>query len=502
MLLCKWEHVPINAITVVLEQNNSLGTNNRLLWTAWLLVTSWITFNLVNHGLWLDEGHTWCIVRDSGSIGAFAENMRNEGHPWLWHALLWPLAAIGLPAWSIQALHGAIAVATCGVILFRSPFPIWARVLLVSGYFFVFEYAALSRNYALGVLLLLIAAYFKRRGRRDWQMTVLLVLLAQTHLWATCLVSAWTLLRLVERKENLRDPWAMGAILLSCALAFACVLPADHLVYGPELDRLIDPEHLKAVGRMLTRVFVPIPDFSADQPWNTSILTREKDAVANWAGPLLWVALLFALPLSVQGRVRFVLGSLAVMAFPLLAPFQAVRYAGPLLVVGIAACWTSPPTITAKWSKVRSLFIGLLLVVQTIAGISMSWLTAERPFSMARASVQRIVEEGRPDLPVVVDRYDAGAPASAYLGRPVYYPERSALGSFCLWFPQPHDPTEAEVMKALVLHEGTGCYLLAKDTSITEKLGALGLSATILGTFTGGMIQHDDHVVMRIDKVH
>ncbi len=461
---------------------------------SWVLVTGWIAFNLVQHGVWLDEAHAWCVVRDSSSFAHFRWLMRDEGHPWLWHALLWPLAKWGLPVWSMQLLHGAIASATCALLLFRAPFPLAARVLLVGGYFLVFEYAALARNYAPGGLLLLLATDLEHRGRQGWPYTLVLVLLAQTHLWATCLVTTWTLLRIVERRTPTR-PLAAGMVLGSCLVAFTCVLPADQLAYGPQLVRLTDPDHLEAVGRMVTKAFVPIPDGTAGTPWNTSIAVRYPDTIANWAGAVLWAGLVLALPLNAGGRLRFVLGSLAVLAFPLLAPFLSMRYAGTLLFVAIAACWTAPPIGTLRWPAIRSGYVGALLLVQALGGLSITWHAAVRPFSQARASVRCVLRSERPGLPVVVDRYDAGAPVSAYLGRPVYHPERAAYGSFCLWFPRPYDPTDEQVMQALKRHADTGCLVVGKDTLNAERLRQDGLEATVLGAFTGGMIAHDDHVV-------
>lgn len=464
---------------------------------TWAFATLWIGLNVGVHALWLDEAHAWCLVRDSVSLTDFAANMANEGHPWLWHAMLFPLAHLGAPAWSMQVLHAVIASATCALIVYRAPFPYIVRLLLVCGYFLVFEYAALSRNYAIGVLLLLLAADLVHRGRKGVGYTVVLVLLAQTHLWAASVVAVWALLAAAFPGD--RPPVGRTIlVLLSCSIAFLAILPQDQVAYAPDASRLMESAPWEALGRQLTKVFVPIPDGQALQPWNTSLLTRNEGPVANWTGYLIWLVLVLILPLSARGRIRFVAGSLAVMAFPLLAPFEAIRYAGPVLLLAVAVCWSDPGKAWLHLPRLAPATILTLLLVQVVAVVRISWMCIERPFSMA-SQVSLAIEAG-PDLPVVVAGYDAGASLSAYLGRPVHFPERGAFGSFCIWYPRPFDPTGEQIGQAVLTHADTGCFLVT-DPGETPPTLPEGLHPTHVGTFAGGMLAGEDHAVFLLRSV-
>src|SRR5689334_1095494 len=49
---------------------------------------------LLSHGMWRDELQAWLIARDSASVGDLFFNLRYEGHPGLWHILLWLLSRL------------------------------------------------------------------------------------------------------------------------------------------------------------------------------------------------------------------------------------------------------------------------------------------------------------------------------------------------------------------------------------------------------------------------
>ena len=56
----------------------------------------------------------------------------------------------------MQIAHWAIAVTAVTVFVCKAPFSTKERAAAVSGYFFLYEYAAISRNYGLGTLWLWI----------------------------------------------------------------------------------------------------------------------------------------------------------------------------------------------------------------------------------------------------------------------------------------------------------------------------------------------------------
>lgn len=139
------------------------ATERRLIALAFVLYCAVVSGMTFLHGMWLDELQHWCLARDGGSLAELFHNTRNEGHPPLWHLLLFGITRFTAdPAW-MQVLHTAIGVCTAAVVLWRAPFVWWWRVLIVFGYFFLFEYTVVARNYGLALLFMLVAADVRHR---------------------------------------------------------------------------------------------------------------------------------------------------------------------------------------------------------------------------------------------------------------------------------------------------------------------------------------------------
>ena len=72
-------------------------TKEKLLLIAAFAAYVWVQLWCVRwYDPWRDVSQAWCIVRDLSIPQIFAQ-LRYEGHPFLWYALLWPLAKLGLP---------------------------------------------------------------------------------------------------------------------------------------------------------------------------------------------------------------------------------------------------------------------------------------------------------------------------------------------------------------------------------------------------------------------
>jgi hypothetical protein len=135
-------------------------------WTAAAIYTAALAAVVAHHEMWRDEMQAWLLARDSPSPLGLLHAMRYEGHPPLWHLLLWPLAHLSTnPVW-MQVLHVAIAGTTAFLVFRFSPFSWPIRILLLSGYFFSYEWAVLARNYG---LVAMFAFGFCVLYARRWQ---------------------------------------------------------------------------------------------------------------------------------------------------------------------------------------------------------------------------------------------------------------------------------------------------------------------------------------------
>ncbi len=147
-----------------------------LLFTAIAGVTAWF------HEPWADEAQAWLIARDLG-IPGISHQMGYEGTPPLWHLLLWVLTRLQLP----YACLGAVSVSlmACGMYIWlrRSPLPTPIRLLVPFAFYYQYQYAVVTRSYALSTLLAFAAAaLWRAKPVRVIPLAAVLALLAQTNM--------------------------------------------------------------------------------------------------------------------------------------------------------------------------------------------------------------------------------------------------------------------------------------------------------------------------------
>lgn len=115
---------------------------------------------------WRDVSQAWCIVRDLSIPEIFAQ-LRYEGHPFLWYALLWPLARLGLPFESILVLSTALMAGAAAVLVRFAPLPWYAKAACLFSVPFIYYLPTVARSYALaGLLLVLCAALYGTRAHK------------------------------------------------------------------------------------------------------------------------------------------------------------------------------------------------------------------------------------------------------------------------------------------------------------------------------------------------
>lgn len=119
---------------------------------------------LWHHDGWFDEMQAWLIARASRPPAEVITNLRHEGHPALWHLLLWCSTFISTDCRSVFVVAFLVALGNVSLVVFASPFQRVEKALLIFGNVYVFQYAVMARCYGLG-LLLCTQALVVARGR-------------------------------------------------------------------------------------------------------------------------------------------------------------------------------------------------------------------------------------------------------------------------------------------------------------------------------------------------
>lgn len=434
------------------RDNPDLGPGAVRLW-----VTAFFALGLLqilNHALWQDEWQAWLLARDSGSLVELFRNLRYEGHPALWYLPLFGLSRFTAHPLAMQLLHLALATAAVYIFLRWSPFTRLQKILFIFGYFPFFEYAVISRNYALGVLLIFTyCAVFPRTFPKQLLVLAgLLFLLCQTSVYgvlaALALGAALFFGELTENRALLpRKRYellaALGILGAGVGLALLQLMPPPDSGFAPDWRFNLDwPVVLRTMGSVWDS-FVPLPGLHDYHFWNTNIISQPY---VKFCLSLLLLALAVRL---VRRRpaalVLFGLGSLALLSFTYTKYPGSLRHHGHLYILFIAACWlaaTSPaspeqsgvkPGLVMGAPKHRQAWITALFSAQLAAGLLAAALALYYPFSAGRETAAFIQANGGSEMLLAGDEDDAAAVLSGYLRRPLYYLCAQRWGTFVIW---------------------------------------------------------------------
>ncbi len=409
--------------------------------------------------MWMDELNSWDIARDAHSLRQLFANMHWESHPALWYLCLYPLTALTANPRAMQVLHLAIATGTAALIAWSPPFTRLERWLLAFGYFFVFEFAVVSRGYALGVLLALAtcAVYFRAR-RSIAAIGILMALLANTSVYGLFMTVALGTGMLADDRLR-RDASFWTAVVFVAAagvVSLTTLYPAPDNVFAREWHRF-DWGRVEGLFVLAMSAYVPLPDLGVPSPWNTNILMDEavtfgalpRGLLAAGLGVVLIAATIWAFRRHRAALTIYLVGAASILIFVYVKYSGGLRHHGHLFIVTILALWVArrgmPPARSSR-------ALVAVLACQLIAGIYFVADDLRNPFSFSKelADYVRTLPKA---VPVVVAQHAflnmAGPPLSGYLQRPVTYvlAHRIVRGSFL--------ETDAEHQRGATEHEIT-----------------------------------------------
>jgi len=390
------------------------------------------------HELWLDEANPWVIARDARSLPDLWFNMRFEPHPALWYVLLFLLSRFTTNPAAMQVLHVVIATASVAVIAFFAPFRVRDKWLLAFGYYLIFEYGAISRGYALGVLLaLLIAALIVRDRATPLRAGLLMAALGNTSAFGLVLSGALAVGLMVGRWASRwrADRLFTAGLIYATGVAFSIytMWPRPGDVYGRTIHTVLSAERLADTADLFWAAFLPLPDIRATAPWSSNMLlvqpawpAMDIHRLVALASVGLFAMVLWSLRRSAPAALLFGAGTVAIAALLYVEYSAGYRHHGHFFILFIVALWVAMGSRGGKGAgSVRGNYaLTVLLVVQVLAGAYFVYADAIRPFSFAK-QVAAYVRALPPRVAVVVAQPEflsyVGPPLSAYLQKPVYY---------------------------------------------------------------------------------
>ncbi len=414
---------------------------------------------LYNHEPWRDEMQAWLLVRDSGSWAELWSNSRYEGHPLLWHLLLWLLSRWSQKPAMMQVAHGLVAVFTAAVFLAYAPFSRLLKLLWVFGYFPLYEYGVISRNYGLTVFFLFLALAVRASPLAT---ALVLGLAANASPMGVLLAPVLAPVLIATGKKNVAPLLLLG---LSWGVAAVTCLPPDDYEHARGLFWQWNTLRGYYVLRGLVTAFLPI--FPLDLHfWNNPMLfpfPPLRPALALFltvlvaTGVLLWV-----LPAMTRTR-RLLLCYVAGLV--ILATFFYVKFPGTTRHHGFAAIWTviflwlsQEGQAVKRWP---ASFFAVVAVAHLAAAAVAAWVDLHHPFSTGKAAAQSVASFCREHGVVGHPDWAASTVAGFLPPASMFYATTRKLGSFVVWNldrAQREDLTDEELVSIAV--ERHACLLL------------------------------------------
>ena len=473
---------------------------------------------ICHHELWLDEAHHWLLARDSNSLSELLQHTQNEGHPVLWNLLLYVMTRFTLHPFWMQLLHLIIATAAVGVFLRKAPFHWIFKVLFIFGYFMVFEYALISRNYILGVFFLFLAcSVFEFRDKKFMLLSVYLALAANVHLIFAVIAFAIFLTLILEKileKSSFRKPAVfIGCFIFIGGLVMSAIqiIPSGSTQFFNHVNEMPLSEKFTKGFISLFKGLMAVPDFSSIHFWNSNYFVNLSKPSAAIAGLLL-----YAVPLLLFYESRktlfFVYTALfGTQVFFFLTQMSATRHDGMTFLIVIIALWIAH-YFAADDSKLRaaldSNFIRLLrssivygiLLIHFCSGIYAFAMDYRYAFTPEK-EINDFLRQAHLNTQTILAANCSGTVVSPNLQKKLFFLCADDYGSFCRWNSEcaaDFTPEEITAMLSdyLKTHD-SGIYL---SHTVMLESNATDFQYHFLKKFEGCIIRNNDYYLYEISK--
>lgn len=430
-----------------------------IIFIAWLLYSS---LNVASHEVWRDEVHSWAIAKSSATIGDVFDRTEFEGHPSLWYLLLFVLKQFSVDIDAFKWFHFAISAGAIWLLLWRGQFSLIQKTLLVFGYFFVYEYVAIARNYSVALLCLFaFCAFYKKRGTASGIIGCCgsLFLLAFTNLYAYLAAIAlgallnWEIFKHFGIK-SLHLPFVFAVWISAAGLGALDIRPSEECIHAKEWKTTFDWSEVFFATSTLWNAYAPVPH-QRENFWNSNFFDTKDGQlrIGNKHLPYSWntankvksicglLVMLFT-AFYLRRKPPVLLFFLAITSIYLLLQYTkfqgALRHHGHYWVMLVVSVWLARlGEINVK--TIRSLFFPIfyvLLVLHVIGGIIASGYERNYIFSPNQAASQYLsAQHGFSTAPWICDNDFIAEGVAGILGKEIlmHSNEYWRWGTYVVW---------------------------------------------------------------------
>lgn len=357
---------------------------NYLLFTAYTAVAVIAVFS---HELWGDELEAWCVIKASPDYLDLLFHRPKDAHPIIWNTITFLVAKLAGDPYPLKWATVAISCFTAFAFIFYSPFSITAKILTLSGYYFVWEFAAFIRGYMLVVALgaLICTVLNSKKTYKYPVYYILLLLLASGHILSIILAVSFQFYVLYDRlkhgTQNFIRHFFAGMVILLPVMLFLNDDP------HPGVERVMPSVSLEVP----LRAFFALPAIWKHSWWNSHIileLTKQSPVLKIIVFIFSILVAAFTAVLFKKSRevlVFYLSNMILTMLFGLIFPLVSARYVGFLFCSFLFALWLSGGDRLLPHRK--KWLVRCLLIAQIPGGIFALQSDIRQPFSAFRETV-------------------------------------------------------------------------------------------------------------------
>ena len=486
-------------------------------------------FTASHHEMWRDEIQAWLLARDSTSVFNLLAHLKYEGHPGLWHLCLMPLSRITDSPVIMQMFHLLITGATVYLFVRYAPFNWFQKLLFCFGYFVLYEYAIVARNYALGLLLItLFCVLFRERYKRFIWVGCVLFLLAHTSVHALIVTIAIggalcceyvfggrflkPLNEEIATIENKRPIW-IGFALIGIGITTAVLQlnPPPDTGFAVAWHFNYDPKRVNNIVKLISRAYLPIPKTTLHF-WGSNLLTAYP-LFQTIQIPLCYFFMLASVLLFLKrptALLIYLTSTFGLLTFFYIKYHGSIRHHGFLFLTFLMCCWIyrdapainfgktpqddTTPVVDRVLNVGGTVILTVLLICHAIGGVIATRMEHRHIFSYGKLTAEYIKSQGMHNHPIVADTDSAASTVVGYLPkRQVYYLHGSRPGSFVRWDKaRTHNVTNQLVIEGArkLSREHSQPVLIILNREIGAKLRAQH-KLSFLVKFTGSVIGNE-----------
>lgn len=423
-----------------------------------------------HHEMWRDEMQTWLVGASSNSFGEFLHNMKGESNPLLWYTINFILSRFTASPVIAQIFHFLISVASVYLILKYAPFSRIQKVLLSFSYFVFFEYALIARGYALTVFFIFLFCVFYQIKSKNRYLVLSLILffLANTtgvhgviitlSLLGMMVVDYYYTVDTSIRKKYKPMQLFIGVAiaLIGIYIAIKCISPPTNSDRSNQWFTSFNLQRLAISLRTFWMSFLPIPNMSTVNFWNTNIFFNNNTSSLTFKILLLIAFAIFGFCVLIYSKkASIAVFYLAATCGIFLLSYSnntiyylfAARYYGFFFIVFAAAAWLASDVkqtkliipglnslyVKAKPEKYFTYLLTGLFAINALGGVVAYSKDYSLTFSNIELAGNYITSHHLDKLPETGFIDYAISPISAYTKQAIYFPDRDTTGRFTTW---------------------------------------------------------------------